>query len=72
MTMDIETEGVNFWRNGFRACPDCGGCLFLEGPHGGLSVNFKCKNCGSEFNDMGPFGVERISPIQKLITESTK
>jgi len=45
-----------------RSCPDCQRPLF-EGPHGGLSVNWRCSNpkCGSGFNDMGPFGVERIS-----------
>jgi hypothetical protein len=44
-------------------CPDCGGDKFLEGPHGGMCVNFMCANpeCGSRFNDMGPLGVERIS-----------
>ena len=41
-------------------CPDCGGGL-LEGPTGGLSVNVKCSLCGAKFNEMGPFGVERIS-----------
>ena len=45
-----------------RVCPDCTLPL-TEGPHGGLSVNWWCHNtaCGSGFNDMGPFGVERIS-----------
>lgn len=45
-----------------RECPDCG-LNVHEGPHGGLSVNWICVNseCGSQFNDMGPFGVERIS-----------
>lgn len=50
----------------YRAhCPDCETEL-LEGPHGGLSVNFACphKECGSRFNFMGPFGVERISDAQ--------
>jgi hypothetical protein len=44
-------------------CPDCGAGL-LEGPHGGLSVNVYCSNdktCGSRFNVMGPFGVDRIT-----------
>lgn len=48
----------------FRAgrCPDCTSSL-IEGPHGGLSVNWYCthERCGSRFNDMGPFGVERIT-----------
>jgi hypothetical protein len=44
-------------------CPDCGGGL-LMGPCGGLSINIYCANettCGSKFNEMGPFGIERIS-----------
>jgi hypothetical protein len=58
-------------------CPDCGmrGTL-LEGPHGGLSVNYTCGSprCGSGFNEMGPFGVERISdamPNKPLPTKDT-
>ena len=48
-----------------HVCPDCGSPLH-EGPHGGLSVNWLCPNpkCGSKFNDMGPFGSERISDRQ--------
>jgi len=44
-------------------CPDCKQQGFLAGPCGGGSQNFKCANpnCGSRFNDMGPFGVQRIS-----------
>ncbi len=43
-------------------CPDCEGTSFLEGPHGGLSVNVKCANteCGAEFNLCWPFTPERI------------
>lgn len=44
-------------------CPDCESVLF-EGPHGGLSINYYCSNelsCGSRFNEMGPFGIQRIS-----------
>jgi hypothetical protein len=41
-------------------CPDCASSL-EEGPHGGMSVNYRCSVCGSKFNDMGSFGVERIS-----------
>lgn len=35
-------------------CPDCGSAL-LEGPHGGMSTNYKCENekCSSKFNYMG-------------------
>jgi len=45
-------------------CPDCGAEGLLEGPHGGLSINVYCGDdagCGSRFNCMGPFGIERIS-----------
>lgn len=43
-------------------CPDCHSSL-RDGPCGGLSVNVHCVNpsCGSRFNDMGPFGIERIT-----------
>ncbi|HEY4759593.1 MAG TPA: hypothetical protein VIH42_03335 [Thermoguttaceae bacterium] len=30
-------------------CPDCGGGL-LEGPRGGMSTNYCCSSCHSEFN----------------------
>lgn len=45
------------------ACPDCGIKNLAEGPHGGLSINYYCCNveCGSRFNDMTSFGVERIT-----------
>jgi len=44
-------------------CPDCGHEGFLGGPRGGACENFKCANsdCGSRFNDMGCFGIDRIS-----------
>ena len=32
-------------------CPDCNGTEFLEGPSGGLSINFACAVCWSRFND---------------------
>jgi ribosomal protein L37AE/L43A len=52
-----------------HTCPDCGQPL-QEGPHGGLSVNWLCMNprCGSKFNEMGPFGSERISDAQPMST----
>jgi hypothetical protein len=31
-------------------CPFCRGKEFLEGPHGGLSVNIECDRCGARFN----------------------
>jgi len=45
---------------GKKECPDCKGKKFLEGPHGGLSVNIKCASCGSKFNIYPPFFAERI------------
>ena len=44
-------------------CPDCESGDFLEGPSGGGSTNVKCSNkqCGSLFNLMPPFGIDRIS-----------
>lgn len=44
-------------------CPDCESGNFLEGPSGGGSVNVKCSNkdCGSLFNFMGIFGIDRNS-----------
>jgi hypothetical protein len=63
-------------------CPDCGGDMFLMGPHGGASQNIKCAdtNCGSEFNCAPfdedwcgvPFMAERISqprPLQTGVTD---
>lgn len=41
-------------------CPDCREGTLVEGPHGGLSVNFTCNRCGQLYCDMGPFGIERI------------
>lgn len=43
-----------------KKCCDCGGSL-LRGPQGGGSYNMACPDCGSEFNWIMPFGVERIS-----------
>lgn len=56
-------------------CPDCGAEGLLEGPHGGMSINVYCPNesgCGSRFNFMGPFGVDRItdaSPAKRSFVE---
>lgn len=33
------------------ACIGCDGTSFLEGPHGGLAVNFCCATCGMRYND---------------------
>lgn len=47
------------WKEMFKKCPFCGGDYFLAGPRGGLSQNFKCRDCGAVFNDT-PFGIELI------------
>ena len=41
------------------SCLDCGSDKFYEGPHGGMAINIKCVNCGSEFNRT-LLGLERI------------
>jgi|SRR5271166_683378 len=43
-------------------CPDCGAGL-LAGPEGGCCQNVLCESdsCGSKFNYMGPFGIERLN-----------
>lgn len=49
-----------------RICPDCESPAektFLDGPTGGMCVNIKCSNCGSFFNNMGPFGLSRINNL---------
>lgn len=59
-----EREGIDHWsytgkffENG---CPFDQSQKFLEGPHGGQNINFKCAKCGARFNDMGPFGVDLL------------
>lgn len=42
-------------------CPDCGEHDWLEGPGGGSFGNIQCTSCGSKFNNLGPFGLERIN-----------
>ncbi len=32
-------------------CEECGGSDFLEGPRGGLSINFCCGSCWARYND---------------------
>jgi hypothetical protein len=41
-------------------CPDCRE-IFCDGPGGDGAQNVFCKVCGSGFNDLGTFGVERIT-----------
>lgn len=52
-----EAERAMFWSG---ACPDCQSPRLREGPCGGGSVNLTCMECGSRFNDIEPFGIERI------------
>ncbi len=60
----LSPEEASVFRN--IRCPDCEEQKLVEGPCGGLSINIYCTNpkCGSKFNDMGPFGIERISDAQ--------
>lgn len=39
-------------------CEECGGTNFLEGPHGGLAVNFCCGDCWARYND-SVFSIDR-------------
>jgi hypothetical protein len=63
---DFELGFIRPEEKGCGSCPDCGSAGFLAGPRGGMAQNFKCGNeeCGSRFNDMGPFGIDRISDAQ--------
>ncbi len=48
-------------------CPDCGHSSLRAGPRAGLAVNVYCwrsASCYSGFNDMGPFGIDRITDAQ--------
>lgn len=47
--------------NRSKTCPVCKVGKFLEGPHGGLSINVRCNNskCGREFN-LGFAGQGRV------------
>jgi len=56
------------WNKMFSNCPFCRTTVFLAGPRGGLSQNFKCKNCGATFNNVGPFGIELLSKPQPKLT----
>jgi uncharacterized protein (DUF983 family) len=57
-TESLTPEQVDVFRAG--QCPECKTGTPIEGPHGGLSVNYTCNRCGQLFCDLGPFGVERI------------
>lgn len=64
-------EELERFRRPFSECPDCGASL-VSGPSGGMSQNVKCADpsCGSRFNDLGIFGVERISDARPLAKEA--
>ena len=49
----------------FTNCPECGGTEFLEGPHGGLAVNFCCAKCFARFNDPRAFPIERYGFVSE-------
>ncbi len=58
-------EGVDHWSDAVKffkdGCPFCKSKEFLEGPHGGLAINFECSKCGAKFNDMHVFGIDLLS-----------
>lgn len=58
-------EGVDHWSDNEKffeeGCPYCKSKEFLEGPHGGNCINFKCASCGATFNDMWVFGIDLLS-----------
>lgn len=53
-------------------CPDCGGQQFIEGPHGGASVNIKCAKCGSKFWYAPPFTPQRIDNDDRFYTRTPR
>lgn len=50
-------------------CPDCDQRELHIGSRGGFAVNIYCmaEECGSRFNDMGVFGVDRISDVRQTV-----
>jgi hypothetical protein len=40
-------------------CENCDGSDFVEGPHGGWTINFACHHCWARYNDLGPLGIDR-------------
>lgn len=67
---ESRTTQYNEWLTEFELgiisknkCPDCECSSLLPGPEGGGSKNYYClrKTCGSGFNLVGPFGVQRIT-----------
>ncbi len=47
----------------YSLCPDCGEWEFYTGPSGGMSTNYMCGYCGSEFNHCFGFVSQRICRI---------
>lgn len=45
-------------------CPDCGNTDWIQLTGGASFGNIECDNpgCSSRFNDLGPFGLQRIMP----------
>lgn len=68
-----EDEMGVIYAKGETHCPDCDVGPVIEGPSGGLSINRYCINpkCGSRFNDIGPFGWERISNARPNVLQET-
>ena len=51
--------------SGHLKCPNCGNDKWYEGPGGGSFGNIQCGNCGKAYNNLGPFGLNEISPFIK-------
>lgn len=49
-----DRENLSAWEKNYlntqKTCPDCATGELMEGPHGGIAINFKCEKCGSAFN----------------------
>lgn len=41
-------------------CPECKHDQFYEGPSGGSFGNIECCKCGTRYNNLGPFGLQKI------------
>lgn len=47
--------------NELLKCPECKGTEWIEGPSGGSFGNIQCVKCNSKFNNMGIFGLNKIT-----------
>lgn len=65
-SQSLSSEETGLFRSG--SCPDCLEQDLLAGPEGGFAQNVKCgnTNCGSLYNDMWVFGVERLTNASPL------